>query len=89
MQMKLKLLVSGLRLYWTLAMSSLTNTPRARTEVCLFCVLNHAQTKTQPTFKLKNASFCGVEILISDPNKWQELEDEHLKANLQLTKRTK
>jgi hypothetical protein len=44
--------------------------------------LNDAQAKTQPTYKLKDASVCGEEMLISDPRKWRQLEDEHLAANL-------
>lgn len=70
-------------------MSSLTNSQRVMTEVGLLYVLNHAQANMQPTFELKNAGIRGVEMLISDPSKWQELEDEHIKAYLQLNKRTK
>lgn len=35
-----------------------------------------------PAFK--DASVFGGEILISDPRKWQELEDDHIAANLLL-----
>jgi predicted transcriptional regulator len=56
-------------------------TMRALVEEGLRRVLNDAQAKTQPAFKLKDASVRGGEILISDPRKWQELEDEHLVAN--------
>ena len=57
-------------------------TMRALVEEGLRRVLNDAQAKTQPAFKLKDASVRGSEMLISDPRKWQELEDEHLSANL-------
>jgi Bacterial antitoxin of type II TA system, VapB len=57
-------------------------TMRALVEEGLRRVLNDAQAKTQPVFKLKDASVRGGEMLISDPHKWQELEDEHLSANL-------
>jgi predicted transcriptional regulator len=57
-------------------------TMRALVEEGLRRVLNDAQAKTQPAFKLKDASVRGGEMLISDPRKWQELEDEHLSTNL-------
>jgi hypothetical protein len=57
-------------------------TMRALVEEGLRRVLNDAQAKTKPVFKLKDASVRGGEMLISDPRKWQELEDEHLAANL-------
>jgi ribosomal-protein-alanine N-acetyltransferase len=63
-------------------------------DVRLFSILQSEakQAKTgneYADFILKDASAQDGEMLISDQNKWQELEDEHLKANLQLTKRTK
>lgn len=57
-------------------------TMRALVEEGLRRVLNDAQAKTQPAFILKDASVRGGTMLISDPRKWQELEDEHLAANL-------
>jgi predicted transcriptional regulator len=57
-------------------------TMRALVEEGLRRVLNDAQTKAKPAFKLKDASVRGGEMLISDPRKWQELEDEHLAENL-------
>lgn len=57
-------------------------TMRALVEEGLRRVLNDAQTKTKPAFKLKDGSLRGGEILISDPRIWQELEEEHLAANL-------
>ncbi len=57
-------------------------TMRALVEEGLRRVLNDAQAKTKPAFKLKDASVRGGEMLISDSRKWQQLEDEHLAANL-------
>jgi hypothetical protein len=57
-------------------------TMRALVEEGLRRVLSDAQAKTQPAFKLKDASVRGETMLISDPRTWQELEDEHLAANL-------
>jgi predicted transcriptional regulator len=57
-------------------------TMRALVEEGLRRVLNDAQAKTQPAFKLTDASVRGGEMLSSDPRKWQELEDEHLSVNL-------
>jgi hypothetical protein len=57
-------------------------TMRALVEEGLRRVLNDAQAKTNPTFKLKDASVRGGAMLVSDPRKWQDLEDEHLAANL-------
>jgi hypothetical protein len=51
-------------------------------EVGLRRVLNDSQAKTKPAFKLKDTSACGGELLISDPRKWRQLEDEHLAASL-------
>ena len=57
-------------------------TMRALVEEGLRRVLNDAQTTAKPAFRLKDASVQGGELLISDPRKWQQLEDEHLSANL-------
>jgi hypothetical protein len=57
-------------------------TMRALVEEGLRRVLNDAQAVAKPAFKLKDASVRGGKMLISDPRKWQELEDEHLAANL-------
>ena len=57
-------------------------TMRALVEEGLRRVLNDAQAKTKPAFKLKDASVRGGEMLITDTRKWQELEDEHLSANV-------
>jgi predicted transcriptional regulator len=55
-------------------------TMRALVEEGLRRVLNDAQAKTQHAFKLKDASVHGGEILISDPHKWQQLEEDHVAA---------
>ena len=57
-------------------------TMRALVEEGLRRVLNDAQAEAKPAFKLFDASVRGGELLISDPRKWQQLEDEHLSANL-------
>lgn len=41
-----------------------------------------AQAKTQPSFRLKDASVRGGVILISDSRKWSQLENEYLAAGL-------
>jgi hypothetical protein len=57
-------------------------TMRALVEEGLRRVLNDAQATTQPSFKLIDASVRGGEMLIADPRKWQEMEEEHLSSNL-------
>jgi hypothetical protein len=57
-------------------------TMRALVEEGLRRVLNDAQAKTQPAFKLQDASVRGGEMLIANPRKWSQLEDEHLAINL-------
>jgi hypothetical protein len=37
---------------------------------------------TQLAFKLKDASVRGGEMLISDPRKWQQLEEKHHVSSL-------
>lgn len=41
-------------------------------------VLNDQKIKTKTAFKLKDASVRGEAMLIKDPQRWQELEDEHV-----------
>jgi Domain of unknown function (DUF4345) len=36
----------------------------------------------RPSFQLKDASVRGGEMLISETNKWQQLEDEHISSSL-------
>lgn len=53
-------------------------TMRALIEDGLRRVLNDSQTKATPAFKLKDASVKGRKILISDPRRWQQMEEEHV-----------
>lgn len=55
---------------------------RALVEDGLLRMVNDAQVKTIPAFKILDVSVRGKELLISDPQKWQQLEHEHLGANL-------
>lgn len=57
-------------------------TLRALMEEGLRRVLNDAQVASKTTFKLNDASVRGGAMLISDPRKWQQQEDEHLATNL-------
>lgn len=61
-------------------------TLRALMEEGLRRVLNDAQIASKTTFKLKDASVRGGEMLISDPRKWQEVEDEQLAAKLDVVR---
>ncbi len=53
-------------------------TMRALIEDGLRRVLNDQQAKAKPAFKLKNASVQGKEMLITDPRRWQQMEEEHV-----------
>ena len=53
-------------------------TMRALIEDGLRRVLNDQQAKVKPAFKLKNASVRGKEMLITDPRRWQQMEEEHV-----------
>ena len=55
-------------------------TMRALVEEGLRRVLVDSQPKAKPAFKLKDARVHGKAILISDPRRWQELEEEHVAA---------
>ena len=44
----------------------------------LRCVLNDLRVETETPFKLKDASVRGKAMLIKDPQRWQEMEDEHV-----------
>ena len=41
-------------------------------------VLSDSQPKAKPAFKLKDASVRGKAVLMSDPRRWQQLEEEHV-----------
>lgn len=53
-------------------------TMRALVEEGLRRVLADSQAKAKPAFKLKDASVHGKEILISDPRRWQQMEEDHV-----------
>lgn len=53
-------------------------TMRALVEEGLRRVLADSQAKVKPAFKLKDASVRGKAVLISDPRRWQQIEDEHV-----------
>lgn len=53
-------------------------TMRALVEEGLRRVLVDSQTKAKPAFKLKDASVHGKEPLISDPRRWQQMEEDHV-----------
>jgi hypothetical protein len=57
-------------------------TLRALVEEGLRRVLADAQAKAKPAFKLKDARVHGKKMLISDPRRWQQLEEEHVIARL-------
>lgn len=41
-------------------------------------VLSDQRIETETTFKLKDASVQGEAVLITDPQRWQEMEEEHV-----------
>ena len=53
-------------------------TMRALVEEGLRRVLSDAKAKVKPAFKLKDASVRGKAVLISDPRRWQQMEEEHV-----------
>ena len=55
-------------------------TLRALVEEGLRRVLADSRSKSKPAFKLKDASVRGKEILIADPRRWREMEEEHVAA---------
>ncbi|GAB4213404.1 MAG: hypothetical protein Fur007_07500 [Rhodoferax sp.] len=57
---------------------------RALVEEGLRRVLSEAASPVKPTFKLKDASVHGAEVLLPNPRDWQQLEEDHvLSRNLQ------
>ncbi len=53
-------------------------TLRALIEEGLRRVINDSQVKAKSAFKLKNASVGGKAVLIPEPARWQQLEEEHV-----------
>ena len=60
-------------------------TMRALVEEGLRRVLSDSQAKAKPAFKLKNASVLGKGILISDPRRWRQMEEDHVSARVMKT----
>lgn len=53
-------------------------TMRALVEEGLRRVLSDSQAKIKPAFKLNDASVRGKKMLIPDPRRWQQMEEEHV-----------
>lgn len=53
-------------------------TMRALVEDGLRRVLSDSQAKIKPAFKLKDVSVHGKKMLISDPRRWQQMEQDHV-----------
>lgn len=53
-------------------------TLRALIEDGLRRVLSDEPIKAKTAFKLKDASVRGKEMLITDPRRWQQMEEEHV-----------
>lgn len=53
-------------------------TMRALVEDGLRRVLSDSQAKIKPAFKLKDMSVHGKKMLISDPRRWQQMEEDHV-----------
>ncbi len=53
-------------------------TMRALIEEGLRRVLSDSQARAKPAFKLKDASVHGKQVLISDPRRWQQMEEDHV-----------
>ena len=53
-------------------------TMRALVEEGLRRVLRDSPGQIKPAFKLNNASIPGGKVLISDPRRWREMEEDHV-----------
>lgn len=53
-------------------------TLRALIEDGLRRVLSDEPIKAKTAFKLKDASVRGKEMLVTDPRRWQQMEEEHV-----------
>ena len=59
---------------------------RALVEEGLRRVLSEATSQVKPSFKLIDARVYGEEVLLPNPQEWQQFEDDHvLSRNLQST----
>ena len=63
-------------------------TLRALIEEGLRRVISDSQVKPKSAFKLENMSVCGKVVLIPEPARWQQLEDEHVMGRV-LPRKTK
>jgi hypothetical protein len=59
-------------------------TLRALIEEGLRRVIGDSQIKSRPAFKLKKASVRGKAILMTEPTKWQQLEEVHMLGTVQV-----
>ena len=57
-------------------------TMRALVEDGLRRVLSDSHAKIKPAFKLKNVSVHGKKILIPDPRRWQQMEEDHVTSRI-------
>ena len=57
-------------------------TLRALVEEGLRRVLSDAHAKSRPAFKLKDARVRGKHMLVADPRRWQQMEEEHVIARV-------
>lgn len=69
----------------TLALQRQT-TLRALVEEGLRRVIADARPAAKAAFKLKNASVRGKEVLVADPRRWREMEEEHIAARVAPTR---
>jgi Arc/MetJ family transcription regulator len=53
-------------------------TMRALVEDGLRRVLSESKVKAKPAFKLEDLSVRGKSVLISDPLRWQQMEEDHV-----------
>ena len=53
-------------------------TMRALVEDGLRRVLSDSHAQLKPVFKLKDVSVHGKKMLISDPRRWQQMEEDHV-----------
>ncbi len=57
-------------------------TLRALVEEGLRHVLSNSRANPKPVFKLKDASVRGKKMLISDPHRWQQMEEEYVASRV-------
>ena len=57
-------------------------TLRALVEEGLRRVLSDSSAKAKPAFRLKDASVRGRQMLVADPGRWHQMEDEHVIARV-------